>query len=237
MRTKSLLIALFLIAALSFTYSARATVECCCEPLSCIFVPWGGDPDPEDLTKSCPNCVVMTVNDCYYWQDDQVWMCNEDLICWSEFAASEYALLFLLYPNLVIDGLCDLSLSDDDCEIDFLLGEDHPQLDILREFRDEVLGKSEKGRKLIAAYYEYGNVLIEAFEKNPGIEAFATEILVKTIERLLEPLGSKEALLTDEISADIDILIAELDAAVASPELKKIMKQIKREIRKGTLFE
>ncbi len=44
-------------------------------------------------------------------------------------------------------------------------------------------------------------------------------------------------LLTDEISTDIDILIAELDAAVARPALKKTMKQIKREIRKGTLFE
>jgi hypothetical protein len=236
MRTKSLLIALFLIAALSFANSAWA-VECCCKPLKCIFVPWFGDPDPEDLTKSCPNCLVMTVNDCYSWQDDQAWMCDEDLICWSEFAASEHAPLFLLYPNLVIEGLCDLSLEDDDCEIESLLGDDHPQLDILREFRDEVLGGSEKGKGLIAAYYEHRDVLIEAFEKNPGIEAFATEILVKTIERLEKTLGSEEKLLTDEISTDIDILIAELDAAVASPELKKTMKQIKRAIRKGTLFE
>jgi len=237
MKTKSLLIALFLIAALSFTGSAWASVECCCEPLKCIFVPWGGDPDPEDLEGSCPNCIVLPVNDCYYWEDNQSWMCQERLICWAEFYASKHAWKFLAYQQLVIEGICDLNLSDDECESESLLGDDHPGLDILREFRDEVLTRSENGRRLTKAYYKYRNVLIETFEKNPGIEVFATEILVKTIERLAKALGSDEKLLTDEISADIDILIDELDAVVASPELKKTMKQIKRDMRKGTLFE
>ena len=79
MRTKSLLIALFLIAALSFTYSARASVQCCCQPLTCIFVPFGGDPDPDDLTTSCPGCVVLTINECYNWDDEGAWQCQGGL--------------------------------------------------------------------------------------------------------------------------------------------------------------
>ena len=89
---------------------------------------------------------------------------------------------------------------------------------------------------MTAVYYKYGDVLIEAFEENPGIEVFATELLEKTITRLYTALGSEERLLTDEIAADIDILIDELDAVVASPELKKTFKQMKRDIRRGTPF-
>ena len=79
--------------------------------------------------------------------------------------------------------------------------------------------------------------MIKAFDENPSIGEFATEVLGKTITRLYEALGSEEEVLTDEIVADIEILIDELDAVVASPELKKTMKQIKRDMRKGTLFE
>jgi hypothetical protein len=180
----------------------------------------------------------FVIDDCYYWDDDGEWKCNEQLICISELQAMDEDYWFRYdIKNVEIDGSCEMHFTDDECESESLLGSDHPGLDILRQFRDKVLARSEKGRRLTEAYYKYGDVLIEAFEKNPGIEVFATEILVKTIERLAKTLGSDEELLTDEISADIDILINELDAVVASPELKKTMKQIKRDMRKGILFE
>lgn len=231
MKTKSLLIALFLIAALSFNSTVWATVECCCEPIGCHFPPLplrGPFAEPKDFV----------IDDCYYWDDDGEWKCNEQLICISELQAMDEDYWFRYdIKNVEIDGSCEMHFTDDECESESLLGSDHPGLDILRQFRDKVLARSEKGRRLTEAYYKYGNVLIEAFEKNPGIEVFATEILVKTIERLAKTLGSDEEILTDEISADIDILIDELDAVVASPELKKTMRQIKRDMRKGILFE
>ena len=116
------------------------------------------------------------------------------------------------------------------------MGGDEPELDILRQFRDEVLSKSESGRKLIDTYYNHGDVLIKAFEENPGIEAFATELLEKTIERLYTTLDSGEELLTDEIAADIEILAGELDAVVKRPGLKNTLKQIKGDMKKGKMF-
>ena len=132
------------------------------------------------------------------------------------------------------EGTC--TVEEVECPIDFMLGEEDELLDILRQFRDEVLSKSEKGEKLIKAYYNYGDVLIKAFEANPAIEVFAREILEKTIERLLTASGGEQKLLTDEIAADIEILADELDAAVKSPGLKKTLRQIKRDVREGKLF-
>ena len=132
------------------------------------------------------------------------------------------------------EGSC--TVEEVECPIDFMLGAEDEVLDILRQFRDEVLSKSEKGGKLIDAYYKYGDLLIKAFEANPALEVFATEILEKTIERLLIASGSDEALLTDEIAADIDILADELDAVVKSPGLKKTLRQIKGDMRRGKLF-
>ncbi len=57
--------------------------------------------------------------------------------------------------EIIVDGICDMSLVDDACESETLLGFDHPGLDVLRQFRDQVLSKSEKGRRLTEAYYEY----------------------------------------------------------------------------------
>ncbi len=230
MKKKSLLTALFLIAALSCNGTAWATVECCCQPIGCHFPPTllrGPFAEPKDFV----------IDDCYFWEDGEEWKCSEQLICLSELQAMD-PIWWISYSAraLEIDGSCELNLSDD-CESEDLLGADHPGLDILRQFRDEVLARSVKGSRLIRAYYRYGDVLIEAFEENPAIEVFATELLEKTIERLVETLGSNEELLSDEISADIDILIDELDAVVESPPLKKTLRQIKRDMRKGTLFE
>ncbi len=233
MKKYFLILVLSLPMALLFYVNAWATAECCCKPLQCIFVPLGGDPDPENLEESCPNCIVLAVNDCYYWEDEKSWMCEERLICWSEFNASKHFWKFPLYQQLVIDGVCDLSFSDD-CESESLLGENHPGLDILRQFRDEVLARSEKGIRLKRAYYKYSDLLIDTFRKNPRIEVFAADLLLKMIDRLEKIQGSNSELLTEELSGDIEILIHELDAAVENPQFKRTLEEIRRDLNRGT---
>ena len=132
------------------------------------------------------------------------------------------------------EGSC--TVDEIECPIDYMLGAEDEVLDILRQFRDEVLSKSEKGIKLIDAYYKYGDLLIKAFEANPALEVFATEILEKTIERLLIASGSDEELFDYAIAADIEILADELDAVVKSPGLKKTLRQVKGDMKRGKLF-
>ena len=230
MKRNCLVIILFLIAALSFNGTVWATVECCCEPIGCHFPPSpsrGPFAPPKDFT----------IDDCYYWEDDGEWKCNEQLICISELTGmDEWWWVNYNILALEIDGSCEMHFTDDDCESESLLGNEHPGLDILRQFRDKVLARSEKGRRLTEAYYKYGDLLIKAFEANPALEVFATEILEKTIERLLTASGSDEELLTDDIAAGIEILADELDMVVVNPGLKKTLRQVKGDMKRGKLF-
>ncbi len=223
MKRKCLVAILFLGVALIFVCNSWATDQgnCCCT-LTCKY-------KPIPIINPNPN---FTVDKCYNYEDEAMALCNEDTICFME---SKNILLY--YPiNFYIgfEGECKMDLSD--CPSEDLLGLDDPGLDILRQFRDEVLSKSEKGKKLIYAYYKYEDVLIKVFEENPGIEDFATELLEKTIERLYTALDNEEELFDDEIAADIDILADELDAVVESPGLKKALRQIKGDMKRGKLF-
>ena len=212
-----LVVALMLGLTLSFTSNIWAqgeTFECCCQ-VECYYT---------KIPLLCPEG-HKTFDGCITYPEDQWYMCNEMIICRTQFIGCA-----AFYKSHT--GQCDVN-----CPTEEFLGYDDPGLDILRQFRDEVLDDSENGKKLMDVYYKYGSELIDAFDENPGIGEFATEVLEKTITRLYEALGSEEELLTDEIATDIEILIDELDAVVASPELKKTMKQIKRDIENGTLLK
>lgn len=58
---------------------------------------------------------------------------------------------------------------DGGCAAAYLLGEDDPRLDTLRQFRDEVLAKSTVGSKLIELYYNTSEAVIAILDKNPRI--------------------------------------------------------------------
>ena len=225
MLKKSIFMVFLLSLILLFTGNSWASIECCCNPLTCTFVPWFG-PDVPVVGKPSKD---VPINDCYYFSDEQSWMCEERLICISEIEA-ESPFWFAVYKpgEIIVDGICDINLVDD-CESETLLGNDHPGLDVLRQFRDEVLNKNEKGRRFIEAYYKYRNELVDVFEKNPGIEVFATELLERTIEQLQDDVYSGKELSADVIADDIQVLAEELDMIVEDPGLKNILNQVKQD--------
>jgi hypothetical protein len=163
------------------------------------------------------------------------WDCIEfRVIAENTLKASYKDLLFLSFDHYT--GGCELTAVTD-CVADSLLGADNQGLDILRQFRNQVLGKSGKGQKLADAYYHYGSELKQALNENPGLKNFAADLLGKVIVRLFAALGSKEELLTDDIAGDIEIFADVLDAEVTQPELKQVIQQIKKEVRDRTLFK
>jgi hypothetical protein len=71
-----------------------------------------------------------------------------------------------------------------ECPATELLGNNNPQLDTLREFRDEILAKTSGGDCFIKMYYKLGPLFAKACEKNPVLKASA----VKMIEICLPPI-------------------------------------------------
>ena len=67
------------------------------------------------------------------------------------------------------------------CPPIFIYGEDSEEVELLRYFRDEVLGKTPEGQELIRLYYEWSPVIIEAMDKD---EAFKEEVKVLIDETL-----------------------------------------------------
>ncbi len=245
MKKRLFVVALILGLALSFPCSgwAKQTDTLCCCNVLCYYsfnIKGRIFEGPEVFTMSFDECDLVDDFGIFSAKDIceaplyLVKFCNNRL----DEASAELEktvigeLNFMWYNQS--EGSC--TVDEIECPIDYMLGAEDEGLDILRKFRDEVLSKNEKGRKLIDAYYNYGAVLIKAFEANPALEVFATEILEKTIERLLTASGSDEELLTDDIAADIEILADELDAVVKSPGLKKTLRQVKGDMKRGKLF-
>lgn len=221
MRKKISCIGFMVIALVSLTGNLWATIECCCKPLTCTFMPWYPALPPKEVP----------VNECYYFSDERSWMCDERLICISEIDAENPLWYFAYKPGeIMVDGICDIDISDD-CLSETLLGPDHPGLEALRRFRDEVLSTNQKGRRLTKAYYTYRSEVIKALKDNAVLEAFVTALLEKIIERLQENVSSEEELLTDEIADAIEVVTGELDMLVENPDLKKTLKQLNQDVK------
>ena len=67
------------------------------------------------------------------------------------------------------------------CPARVLLGDRGPQINTLREFRDQVLAKSEAGQKLTSLYYTNGGKIVKLFDDYSLIKAAAGTILNFTI--------------------------------------------------------
>lgn len=114
------------------------------------------------------------------------------------------------------------------CSFVALLGEADPRLDTLRQFRDTVLSKSTAGRAMIKLYYEYSNNIIQIFETNPAIKAQAQELaeqVIPQVDKLLRGETSR-IMVTDEMIAHTDSLIAELEVVMGTP-LQEKLKSVK----------
>jgi len=240
----SLILVLCLFLTLFYTSNNLAQdgdleYECCCREIQCCykyFVLF-----PPALVTPDPPC-AQPINKCWNGGDNPILVAvceGQNFVKWvceqykpTGLMVQEGVVLLGFWMTYGSEGLCEVEIK---CPVDEL-GADEAGLGILRSFRDEVLSKNEKGRKLIDIYYKHGNDLIKAFNENPVLKEFAKELLEKTIKRLNTTLGSEEELLSEEIADDIEVLAEELNAVVENPEFKKTLKQIKQDVNSRTLW-
>jgi hypothetical protein len=56
------------------------------------------------------------------------------------------------------------------CFLNDFLGYDDPRLDVLRQFRDNVLSQTQEGRELIKLYYQWSPIISKAMEGDEDFE-------------------------------------------------------------------
>ena len=68
------------------------------------------------------------------------------------------------------------------CAAEMMYGKDSEETQLLRYFRDKVLGKTPAGQELIKLYYEWGPVVVKAIQEDEefkeGVKAVIDAILV-----------------------------------------------------------
>lgn len=76
-----------------------------------------------------------------------------------------------------VDEGCSTTTTTAPCPAQRVLGEDSPQLDSLRSFRDSTLAKTALGRKLITMYYAKSDLVNAVLERSPALKSFARNAL------------------------------------------------------------
>jgi len=100
---------------------------------------------------------------------------------------AQAALAAIIDQNVTISSVAAAQTPTDDddddddggtgCAAAYLLGDNDPRLDTLRQFRDDVLAKSAVGQKLIQIYYANSAAIIAALEQNPQLKKTAANVL------------------------------------------------------------
>jgi hypothetical protein len=91
--------------------------------------------------------------------------------------------------EMIAAGWCLKEKVDDGggiCPFSYLLGEEDPRLDLLRQFRDEVLSQSPAGREIVDLYYQFSHSMVRIMEKDEEFKKDVAELLEKILGLLAE---------------------------------------------------
>jgi len=158
MSKKLLAVALCLVCVPLLFSKVSAEDQCCCN-ITCTYQTVFG------ATKR------KTVDQCFEvgFGSGKVGNCEEDDACLS---VIEFG---WIYMNEWEGSGCSIRTSD--CLVASLLGNESPELDILRQFRDEILSKTPKGREIIRLYYDLSPALIQAVEEDENFRDFMQKMV------------------------------------------------------------
>ena len=109
-------------------------------------------------------------------------------------------------------------------------------LDILREMRDARMAGSCQGRSLIDLYYEHAEEVSGILNADQELKMVAHSVLGEIVENAAALNTRGEVGINQELVEDILALADTIDA-YASPELKRAINRVRKEIEKGSIFE
>ncbi len=112
------------------------------------------------------------------------------------------------------------------CAASQVLGSGSPEVETLRLFRDRVLMKTERGRKLVKLYYRYSPEVGALLLLNSSLRARARDVLSQAIPLLADRISGRDALIGSSLSADIEALCERM-ASRARPALQADLLEIR----------
>jgi len=122
------------------------------------------------------------------------------------------------------------------CPLSFIFEGDQYQQNLLKEFRDEVLAKQEKGLAYTNLYYINSPEITLIILSNQDINTHAKKILIELLPVVKALLKKGEAELSQQLIDEIDALLNEI-AHKASSQLREAIKMAKSEIIKKEIFK
>ena len=121
------------------------------------------------------------------------------------------------------------------CPSAVALDNDESKLAVLREMRDVRIAGSCMGTTLIDLYYEHAEEISEILRDDQDLRMMAATVVGEIVEKAAVLNNNEAVSINRELVGSILSLAEEINAN-ASPDLKKAIQRVKREIKKGTLF-
>jgi hypothetical protein len=119
------------------------------------------------------------------------------------------------------------------CAASQMLGEENPQLDTLRVFRDTAMARSMKGRIYTRLYYQYSGQVSDILEADPELKAQATALLVSILPAVERSIDSKTIML-NEVQKQQILAVLDKIGKKSSFGLRLTITRLKSEVKKGS---
>ncbi|HEU4388988.1 MAG TPA: SBBP repeat-containing protein, partial [Blastocatellia bacterium] len=119
---------------------------------------------------------------------------------------------------------------DNKCPINFSDPDGGVTLSTARDFRDDVLAKTQRGRKYTQLYYQFSTEAVQIMMFNPMLTLRSREIVERYQPLIRDMVNGKSVTLTDGDLAEIDGFMNAF-AAKGSPELKEAVKVACHDLR------
>ena len=107
---------------------------------------------------------------------------------------------------------------------------------LLRSFRDEVLAENEVGRDYIFMFYNNSLEILNLLLQNPLLTDETKEIIDGLLPGIKTLLKGETTSLSEEQVARIELLFNHFEPK-ASPQLKKVIEKVIKDLREGILFK
>jgi hypothetical protein len=122
------------------------------------------------------------------------------------------------------------------CPVAFVLGGDQKQQTLIKEFRDEVLAKHEKGITYTKLYYINSPEITLIILSNEDIKTYTKKILIELLPVATSLLDKGESELSQQLIDDIDTLLNTI-AHKATSKLREVIKMAKSDLIKKEIFK
>jgi len=157
---------LLLVAALLLFFINNAHSECCCDIEKGDYCLYQCSGSPVRME------ILISFHYCFDPEDFGLSGCSMRTYCGKHYTSCDV---------IGASGSCQNNF---DCIASYLLEDDDTRIDILRQFRDEVLSQTLEGQKIISLYNEWSPAIVKAMDGDEEFKEDVKEMLDGVLEMI-----------------------------------------------------